>query len=318
MLSVSWSEWDIPESWSPVNIIYIERMIHMKNFRRILAVFLAVAMMAVFAGCGKMTPEKLAGKMTLALTKTPMSSETVEMGFEMALGSQGFTMDMAMDISMDMVVALEPYRAYSDMTISMDMMGQNMTETSQVYMLEENGTVTTYTYVESAGIWQKATVDISAAEMTSNSSYNWLAQKPAEELTLDEETQTINGKEVYVLRCTISGTQMQDVMSSMGGMNDALSDMGLSDMDMSALNVPAVFYIDAKTFLPVQIDMEIQGMDEMMKDAMEQTLGGDLASMGVELEIGSVRMACTNISYEAAEVPEVPQEAIDTAIEIQE
>lgn len=318
MLSVSWSEWDIPESWSPVNIIYIERMIHMKNFRRILAVLLVVAMMAVFAGCGKMTPEKLAGKMALALTKTPMSSETVEMGFEMALGSQGFTMDMAMDISMDMVVALEPYRAYSDMTISMDMMGQNMTETSQVYMLEENGTVTTYTYVESAGIWQKATVDISAAEMTSNSSYNWLAQKPAEELTLDEETQTINGKEVYVLRCTISGTQMQDVMSSMGGMNDALSDMGLSDMDMSALNVPAVFYIDAKTFLPVQIDMEIQGMDEMMKDAMEQTLGGDLASMGVELEIGSVRMACTNISYEAAEVPEVPQEAIDTAIEIQE
>lgn len=288
----------------------------MMKIRKAAALLLALTIMLAFSGCGKMTAVKLAVKMAAAIAESPMTSEKMEMDFDMSIGAQGITMDMEMDMVFDMVMAMDPYRAYMDMEVGMNLLGQNVTQTMQTYVQAEDGTVTTYTYSDSLDYWTKTVVDVSEDEMTSQqSSYDWLAAKPVEELTLAEQTQTIGEQEVYVLSCTVTGGEMQKMLNSMTSVQDTLEEAGMSGLDMSALTVPAVFYVDTKTFLPVQIELEIQGMDEMMAGMMEQILGEEVALLGLEFEISQIRAVITDIGYDAAEVPQVPQEALDTAVE---
>ena len=87
----------------------------------------------------------------------------------------------------------------------------------------------------------------------------------------------------------------------------------MSGLDMSALTVPMTMYIDTKTYLPVQMEMEIQGFDELLAGMMDELLGEDAASLGMEIEIGKVTAVCTDIGYDAVEVPAVPQEALSAA-----
>ena len=258
-----------------------------------------------------MTAQTLAAKMAVAAAKTPMTQEKLTMEFEMSIGAQGMTLNLDMDMTMDMVVSMDPYQAYTNLAVTMEMLGQSYTETMEMYVQEENGTMTTYSYAASADEWSAQTMDFS--EDMKKVNYDWLAKKAAEDLVLAEETQTMDGHEVYVLSCNITGAEMQEMMSSTASVQDALEEAGMSGLDMSALTVPMTMYIDTKTYLPVQMEMEIQGFDELLAGMMDELLGEDAASLGMEIEIGKVTAVCTDIGYDAVEVPAVPQEALSAA-----
>lgn len=72
-----------------------------------------------------------------------------------------------------------------------------------------------------------------------------------------------------------------------------------------------VFHIDTETFLPVQMEFGIEGMNELMTDYLEQNMG-DLSSLGMEMEIGTISVIVNGCIYEAVEVSQVPQEALDS------
>lgn len=287
----------------------------MKNMKRLAAVLLVLVMVLALAGCGKMTPEKLTVKTAAALAGKPMTSMEMELGMTMSLTAEGFSMDMDMAVAGDMVMDSDPYQSYTNMEMTMDLMGQSITETSETYVLVEDDQLTTYTYAESMDIWTKTSVPFSPEAMAQQSSYDWLAELSPDMLTLAEETQILNERKVYVLNCTITGEQLQAMMDSMPGMADTMADAGMSGPDMTALTVPAVFYIDAETFLPAKIEMEIQGMDEMMAGMMEESLGADMEALGMEMEIGTVRMVYAQIGYEDVTVPTLPAEAMEEAVE---
>ena len=54
-------------------------------------------------------------------------------------------------------------------------------------------------------------------------------------------------------------------------------------------------------------------MDDMMNGMMDDLLGEAGAALGMEIEVGQIKCVCRDISYDAAVVPEVPQEAIANA-----
>lgn len=280
----------------------------MKKIKKLTAIVLVLVMALAFSGCGKMTAEQLAAKMAVAVAKSPMTQEKIQMEFEMGVGARGITLNFDVDMAMDMLMSVDPYKAYTELEISMDMLGQNYTDTMQLYVQEADGTMTTYSYIVSADRWDKQTAQIPEEQYTAN--YDWLKNKPAAELTLAEETQTISGREAYVLSCTITGTQMQEMMKSIGAVQGALDEAGMSNFDMSAVTVPMVMYIDTQNYLPMQMELEIQGLDEMIEGMMEGLLGEDAAEIGMELEIGKITVVCTDIGYDAVMVPEVPQEAL--------
>ena len=287
----------------------------MKNVRRISLVLVLSVLILALSGCGEMTTEKLAAKMVQATAGKTMTQMTMDMELEMDIdleqAGMAFEMGMDMDYRMNMKMQSDPYAAYGDITLdmNMDLLGQNMdvSETMQMYMVMEDGKLVNYTHADSTGAWERQEAELKDAAQSLD--YSFLKDM-IPEITLDEEKQTLNGREVYVIRLTLTGEQMQRVMNGAGGMQDALGQMGMDgELDMTSLTVPAVFYVDAQSFLPVQIEMEISGMGEMMDSMVSGLLGAGAEGISMKVEIPTCRMVCTNIGFDPVEIPELPAEA---------
>lgn len=280
----------------------------MKKLRKIGTVLLVLAIALGLGGCGKMTAGKLVVKTAAALAETPMTSARMEAELEMSAGVLGVSLETGMAVNMDLVMSAEPYRAYLDTELVMSIFGQDLSQTMQTYIQSEGDALTTYTYAGRG--WTKTVLEPSARETGGQLDLEWLKAKPVEELTLEEETRTVDGREVYVLSCTINGAELQQLLETMG--NAGVS----GETDISVLSVPAVFYIDAETFLPVRLELELRGMNEIVSEMIGKALEFDLSTLGLELEIDEVRILCRDLGYDPVEVPAVPQEAIGSAKEV--
>lgn len=290
----------------------------MKYTKRISLILVLSLLILALAGCGKMTTEKLALKMVEATGGKMMTQATTTMDLEldMTLGQGGMNMDLGMDINydMDMKMQADPYLMYGEisMDMAMEIMGQTMEETlnTKTYMELVDGKAISYAYDESTDTWQSSEVDMEETmeSVTKGMDYSFLKDM-IPEIIMDEEKQILNGTEVYVLRMTITGEQMQKAMGGAVDMESMLGQAGLEgELDFSALEVPAVIYVDAKTYLPVKMEMEIVGMGEMMKSMMGPMLG---AAEGVELDldIPVCKVVYENIGFDPVEIPEIPAEA---------
>ena len=261
----------------------------------------------------EMTAQKLVEEMAAAAEGRQMTRTSVTMEMEMSMESEGVAMTMAMSSTADTMVSMEPYAAYTDTTMTIDMDGQQITETSQVYMLEEEGKLVNYTHADSLDMWQKLDTGMSLDEiMVQYTGYDWMKEKPENELALAEGTQMVGDREVYVMNCTLTGQEMQQALNGMSNLEDMLAQSGLEALDYTALTVPTVYYIDAETYLPVQMDMTIEGMSEMMNSLMSGMLDQteDGTDIDMSIDISDVKVIYTDISYDPVEVPAVPEEGV--------
>lgn len=288
----------------------------MKHLKKLIPIAAALALLLALSGCGDtMTAETLAGKMAAALAENPMTQATAAMEFDMTMTFQDTTTEMSMAMTMDLKTSADPYAAYTQTEVTVDVMGTQTTETSQTYSLEENGSLVSYTHSDSSDTWMRQDLGMSPAEMSAqNASYNWLTAKAPEELTLAKDTQNIDGKKVYVLSCILTGAEMQEALRSMGSLQDTLSSLGMSEVDLTALSVPSILYVDAKTYLPVRMELQIDGMGEVLSGMMNELFG----PTGIELafDVGPVQAVYSGIGYEPVEVPGVPEEGLANAVDI--
>ncbi|MBR4290026.1 MAG: hypothetical protein IKT52_05225 [Oscillospiraceae bacterium] len=253
-----------------------------------------------------MTAERLVQEMLTATAANPMTSSTVDMEMGITVAAEGVTMEMNMDMTSVNMVSLEPYAGYSELTMTMDMLGEQTTETTRQYMMEQDGAIVSYMNVDGTSSWEKLVMDLNLEQLMQESQdYNYLTQAAAEELQLAESTQLLDGQEVYVLSIDLKGTQMQDALSSMDSLYSLLSETGM-DFDFSALTVPTTYYIDVATYLPVKMEMDIQGMGEMMTGMIGSMLGG--AAAGMEIDIPTFKAVYSQMGYGPAEIPAVPAE----------
>jgi len=201
------------------------------------------------------------------------------------------------------------------MDMAMEIMGQTMEEKvkTKTYMELADGKVVNYVYDENTGTWQSNEVDVAAAmedmeDMKKGMDYSFLKDM-IPEITMDEETQMLNDTEVYVLRMTITGQQLQSAMGGAVDLETMLGQAGLNgELDISVLEVPTVIFVDAKTYLPVKIELEMIGMGEMMESMMGQMVGA-VEGMGLELSIPVCKVVYENIGFDPVQVPEIPEEA---------
>lgn len=285
----------------------------MKNMKKALALVLVFAMLFVVAGCGtkdnggsgskaNLTAREVADKMIEATGKvdTVQSDITCKININMAMNADGadFSIDMKMDMAMQSIASTDPVAGYFKAEMTMDAMGMNETQISEIYLVEEDGEFVTYTCTD--GSWDRTVADEDTQDkLTQSTNYNYLKDMKDEELTLAKKTEKIDGKDAYVLSFTVSG----DYLENMGMDLDELMGEG---MDISKISYPMTMYIDSETFLPIRSVITITGLSELLNDMMAASMGDMGAEMTIDVKCED--FIC-DMTY-GVEVPALPSEAM--------
>lgn len=262
-----------------------------------------------------MTASVVAKQMADATAGKSMSKTKGTTGFEMGITAQGETLELSTETVNEVVTVLDPYASYTKTEVTSSFAGEETTEITEVYMVMEEDALVGYTYIESADQWIKMPLDLDVDELiTQTPEYNWMTEKPEDELVLDEGTKNVDGREAYVLRVTLTGEEMQKAVGNSDAL-DSLTSLGMEEVDISMLSVDTVFYVDTESFLPIAFDMEINGLSDLMTEVMTASMGQGAEGLDLEFDVSPLRLSYSDIEYGPVEVPAVPEEAIQNAIE---
>ena len=249
----------------------------MKKTRKHSMLLFIGATLLVLTGCeSKMTAEKLVQEVITASQEKEVTAATTEMEFDVNMIAEGVSMDMNMQMVVDSQFSNDPYLSYTDTETIMTVAGQKTTMDAEVYTSIEDGMLKTYTYTDETGSWTAEETEFSDEDLDKlRSNPANLSDFENASFTLEEETQTVDNQEVYVLSCTLTGDMINNVMEQLGTLESMLGTD--ADIDFSSLSLPITYYISTTTFLPVQVEMSIDGMSDMMNGLM-----GSLLEMKVQ------------------------------------
>jgi len=265
-----------------------------------------------------LTAKTVAEQMVQALEGKIMTGGTVAMSFDFTMivpggeGEEATEITMEMGMEMGMKLSVEPLAMYTDNKVSVKMTGLNTTIETETYLVQEEDRLVSYNHMLLDDSWTKSAVPESQMEeMNKEADFTWILSKDDAALTLSDGVQTVNGREVYVLSCTLTGDEMQNTLDSSAGMSDSMRELGISPEDFAALQVPAVYYIDAHTFYPVEAQMTVEGFDTLINNVLSSTMGMNPETTGIDIKVGAMTLSMKDMTYDPVEVPAVPQAAYD-------
>lgn len=289
------------------------------KIRKITALLLAAVMvLGLFSGCEKaMDAETLVQKMTEASANVTDMGGKMDMDIDMTMSVTGMSLDMGMNLSGEYRTTSEPMAGWMDMTFSMEMMGMTQEMQMVSYYAEEDGVLVSYAYDSSTDMWTYSEAE-EMMDMGSMTTMD-LTEIAAENMVLAKEKQTIGDREAYVLDVTITGELLNKAMAESmevldGELDEEVAAM-MEGMDFSAMSMKAVYYIDCETYLPLQMDIEIQGMGDalgtMINAMMSEEAMDDSVDYEFTVDVTKFTISMSELVYADVQVPTVPQEGID-------
>lgn len=309
--------------------------------KKIVALALCLVMvLGLMTACQKeqgMDVKTLIEKMDEAMPNITAQGMDLEMDMEMKMTTMGMTITMNMDLDMQSQSKADFSESHINMSSAMKIMGQSEKTNLEMYGTMENGELVLYVYDETEDIWAKTTQqnfgDTMGLYVNMSQSFG---DFPLESFSLAKKQETINGRKCYVLTQENDGAYYQEYMGDyMGqivtqmtgteGMDEAsMAEMEalMENMDFSLLSGTTVLYVDEETFLPLEMSMEIKGMGELYNSLFGELMEEAMVEMDEEsgafsIEVPTFTIAVKNMSYnEDVEIPAVPQEAIENAIDV--
>lgn len=303
----------------------------MKKMHRTIVWLTVLALVLVLAGCGGQEPttaptaEPTAAP-TAAPTEPPITAEQVYDSVSDAMGSEeatrlklalaydmtvtegegdaAETTEITFEMVMDVMASTDPFGCYTLMDMAVIAGDETMAYTVEAYMVEEEESVVAY--MQMFDTWIRSDYGMSVSDFITSESMTevdtgevWSGVKP-NDLTLDEDTATLNGTEVYVLRGSIPA----------GDMSEALTNLGVEDpTQYEDINLPVVYYVDAESFLILRMEADMSFMTDILDEVLAQSMAGtDAEDAVIELNISD---AVYDLGYGTPEIPAVPQEAYD-------
>lgn len=284
----------------------------MKNMKKALALVLVFAMLFVVAGCGNkddggskadLTAREVADKMVEAMSKVEsvQNDVTFKMDINMSMEAEGTSFDMAMKMDMDMqtISSTNPIAAYAKTVMVMDYMGESETQTTETYLVEEDGEYVTYSLFDD--YWSRSVADEDEKnQLVNGADYSYLKEIKDEDLDLAKKTEEVDGKNTYVLSVSVSGEYLANQGMDMEDM------MGMG-VDMTDISFPMTMYIDTESFLPVRVTIDMSSMSDMIDQLMAESMGELGADLKMEVKCEDF---VSTMTYNV-EVPAVPAEAKD-------
>ncbi len=249
-----------------------------------------------------MTAEKLWGLMEEASKDSPITKMQMVFGFEITVDMSAEDMEMKMTMSMDVdtstISGAEGLPSYNYTSTSMSMMGMEFSESAEVYALEEDGTVTLYTYVVGEDVWSCSDTGMTVEEYTAqeNDGTIGLDFSKTEGLSLDAMTTTVEGQPVYVLHFPAPESFTASFSESLGE---------LSPEELDTLEVPCIAYVDMQTYLPLRMVIDLKPMMDLLSDQLASSMVGEVtADMEVDITTTDLDML---LGYGQQDVPELDE-----------
>lgn len=276
---------------------------------------------ALLTGCsGKMTKENLISEMSAAAEGKTLSELVMDMDMDMSISTQGFSLSIAMDMDIASKFHAEAKEAYLDIDMSYEMFGETVEEAMEMFFIPEGDDYIAYTYTESTDTWEKSTYDNVFEMLETSNSDTSDSFELLNKATLAKDKETIDGTEVYVLNYTLDGETIKEVYEASdmyAKIKDALDELSEDDdlstlfnLDLTTLEIPITMYVDAASYLPVQMDMDLNGLDTLLAPLFDEIMLLTDTDTDFQLSFDTMHISLKDLSYDAPEMPELPEEAL--------
>ena len=287
----------------------------MKNlWKKIAAGALALAMMFTLAACGKEQSGADAASVMAAAQQelTKVSSMRYTYAMEMAISAEGESVEMTVNGSAEMT--MDPTAV--KMTMNMDMLGMALKDV-QIYMVSEGGQMVAYTGMDMTGAgqnqWYKSLADdsgmnaeqydaVEAFELYMKNGSNFKAVG----------TDTVQGASATRYEGVITSDMLEDTLEESGSLDNITSLLGEDYGDVLAglSGIPITIWIN-DAGLPVKYVFD---MTSMMTELLQNSADSENADVSVDKFVMSMEV----LGYNDIEPITVPQEVLDTAVDVTE
>ena len=204
-----------------------------------------------------------------AATERMQDVESYTFTMEMSMTSENMTMNSTSEGAAD----IADRRLRQNQTVTMRMQGQNMTINSSSYMIGD----TMYTSYD-GGAWQTMNLSEMPGAMGVDEMWNQSDTLEQQEDLMngsevsfgDEETTTVDGREVYVIEIDIDEEEYMEVMNQQM-MDDAQRQQQMGDVNFTEISITQYVDTDSMYVVRTEMSLEMTTDGETMRQEMTMT-----------------------------------------------
>lgn len=243
-----------------------------------------------------LSAEDIYWRAKLAFNRRPTQySEITTVGLKFEDQEISFPMDMHYDTHVTLnedacAVNVQTFLAYDNET----------PEEFWDYYRDEGGALVYYYQEVQTGYCSREVIDLEDATpyvIILDFTVSSLPYDP-QALSVEPRTRMLNGREVYVL------TFQQSALYTFGYTGNSLRDTQLSQR-----MIPMTWYVDAQSYMPVQLDYTIYQMDDLIGDMVN----GIYDVVGDGLSITGYSYSLQNIGFDPVDTGPVPEDVLKNA-----
>ncbi len=304
----------------------------MRKIRRFEAMGTALIMAAVLAACGgakndskasqdaqekvavtaeETTTEEIPAIDTLMKdvkeSLTDMTSvrigETIEFNSSISYDDESMNMDMTMVLDYRMITEPE-VNGYVTMNMKMNVDDEKQVYSAESYVEQEGDKLITYLTNDGSSfeVSEESMSEYDLSVLMDDSLYSDI-EKGKIEAKLKDETETVGGKEAYVLEMTLSGEDFEKLMQS--SFSELNGNIVPEDMEWDTVSAPAVLYIDRETKRPVKLALDCASLGDSLIKAMV----GSENMEGMNIEVKGYDLIAEYSDYNTLTPVEIPEAA---------
>ena len=278
-----------------------------------LSVTAVIALSAVLTGCsGSLKTARVAAKLGAALKDQPITSATAEISSGISVKSDETTVVSKFRTVVKSKTDWDLNRSYSEISSSFSLNNQDLSQNMQCYTSGESGEDVRYLHLDKGDTWlrlqnQMRVVDVDPALIL------LLLDKVSNETTLEERETTVGGGIHYVLGLTFQAQDLWDFAETAG----VKIPEEFNDCDLKGVTMPLELEIEDKTFLPIRLQVRLQGINDSLITALAKASAKGKAAENLDIHMDEISLLITNFSYGPQDIPMLPKGAAENALDME-
>ena len=284
----------------------------MKIKRLISAGTVFLAFSIFLGGCGaSLKTARVAAKFGTAMKEQPITSATAEITCTVTTDEQGVPSDSRLRTVIKTNVDWDSLRTYSEVQTDLGLPGLQTQQSMQCYSHFDGKNAVRYLHLDTADLWLRMEAEKRLLDVDPDHIMELLNQV-SDTTALESTENDISGNVHHIIRACFEAQNVMDFAVNSGlGIPDQLA-----EYDLSSVKIPVEVEIEDKTYLPVRIHAEIQGLTPGALNALFSAMGKEQVLLDSDSEVGNISLLITNFRYDAQNVPMLPIGAAENALDL--